>query len=287
MTEHKANFFLVEGEIGAGKTELATALAAKLRENGASVCLILEPVGEWKRVGILQQFYGNPARFGYSFQTYVFATRILAIVNAIAAHPDADTYILERSPLTDIIFMELQRDILLPLEMEMYKTWCESWRTFCPVDFDRAYVIYLQTDLETCMARVSSRAREGELVVAEVKTATAAGGVSIEYQALLRRAHQAYFLGRGREAFPHMPPCPIQTAIIEVSPQLANGNFRDPGPERDAILGTIMRKMTLSIEIATLQRQFTVLKQEYAELLRRGDVSDDDVSDDMADDAAK
>lgn len=245
--EHKRQVqtYLIEGEIGAGKTELAKALAERLTALGRTVCLILEPVAEWKRVGILRDFYSDPVRFGYAFQTYVFATRILAIANAVASQPDADIYILERSPLTDIIFMELQRDILLPIEMEMYKTWCESWRPFCPIDFTRAHVIYLRTDLQICMARVAARAREGEQKVASAETRkdTAVGGVSIEYQERLRAAHLAYFLGWGLEQFPHMPKCPTTSSPIQIAADDANGNFRDPGPEREAILDRVLTAM--------------------------------------------
>lgn len=222
---------IVEGEIGAGKTELIKSLAAAFAERGVRACSVLEPVGLWGDIGILQKFYENPGRHAYGFQTLVFATRIMAIVDAVEANPTADVYLLERSPATDPVFMHIQEGVE-SVEMEMYKTWCQAWQRMVPLDLSGAQILYLKTSLDACMARVTERRRHGE--AAPVGAALAdSGGVSFEYQARLRRAHEAYLQGYHSEEFPQMPRCPYtRSAIIEIGPEIADTNFRNPGPER-------------------------------------------------------
>jgi len=239
-----AKVFIIEGEIAAGKTELAKALAEELRRRGLKVALVLEPVERWRKIGILSKFYGAPGRHGYGFQTYVFATRVLEITAAVAAEPDADVYLLERSPATDMIFMELQRELVDPVEMEMYATWCESFRLMLPIDLSKAKVLYLKTSLGSCMSRLAERRREGEVAEIGKSDASATGGVSVEYQARLRRAHEAFFQGLHPAEFPGLPasPFPLES-VVEIEPALADGDFRDAGPDRDRIVAAIVRKM--------------------------------------------
>lgn len=233
-TMTSADVFVIEGEIGAGKTEMALALAAMLNGRGLKVGLILEPVEQWVAAGILQQFYDDPKRFAYSFQTFVYATRVMAIVDGVAATPDADVFILERSPATDHIFAALQQ--MSSVELKMYNTWCDAYDRMLPLDLSRATVLYLKTDINRCMARVASRQRSGE-TASDSKT-----GVSIEYQQTLRRAHEAFFERKHLDEFPDMPRSPFARVII-VDSNLANGNFRDPGPERDRIVSTVAKMM--------------------------------------------
>jgi deoxyadenosine/deoxycytidine kinase len=239
--------FIIDGEIAAGKTELMKALAAALRERGLRVCAIFEPVDKWHEVKILPKFYDDPERFAYPFQSFVYATRTLAIARAISEDPHADVYLLERSPATDLIFMELQRTLAAPVEMDMYPVWCTAWDLLLPINLARAQVLYLKTGLDKCMTRLAQRSRTGEISDTKAKhDGSATGGVTIEYQERLRRAHEAFFFGEHPGEFPHLPRSPFAAdAIIKIGPELANGNFRDPGDERQAILSAIIEKMGL------------------------------------------
>jgi len=240
---HK-QIFTIEGEIGAGKTELAKQLAATLERRGHSVCLVLEPVQQWKDVGILQEFYKDPTRFAYSFQTYVFATRVLAIHEAVMAKPEASIYIFERSPVTDPVFMALQE--VAPLERAMYDTWCMSWLSMSAIDYSKATALYLRTSADVCMERVAKRAREGEIVsestAKDESAPVAAGGVSAAYQALLRQANEAFFLGLHPGKFPNLPTNPIKS-VIEVAPSQADGDFRASSPSSLRIINGVLRDM--------------------------------------------
>lgn len=246
-----ARLFIVEGEIAAGKTELVRAVAERLRATGLSVCLALEPVDLWKEVGILGKFYSDPGRYGYAFQTFVYATRIQEIAMAVRDNPDADVYLLERSPATDKIFWFLQEGVVDPVEVKLYHTWCDAWDLMLPVALARAQVLYLKTSLESCMNRLARRHRPGEVGVPEkVKhDGSATGGVSLEYQLRLRRAHEAFLLGLHADEFPRLQgtsPFPRES-IIEIEAGLADGNFRDQGPERDRIVTAIVQKMGLGL----------------------------------------
>jgi deoxyadenosine/deoxycytidine kinase len=243
--------YIVEGEIAAGKSELVGALARELATRGLSACTVLEPVERWKEVGILQKFYSDPARHAYGFQTYVNTTRILEIVSRVEANPLADLFILERSPATDAVFMEMQRQDADPVEMKMYEEWCALYARLLPIDLSRAKVLYLKTSLSCCMRRLAARGREGEIQDTQPETAgtptpseSAAGGVSAEYQAKLRRAHEAFLHGLHTEEFPDMKPSPFaRGAVIDIPSELADGDFRADGIERDRIVSAIIDLM--------------------------------------------
>jgi deoxyadenosine/deoxycytidine kinase len=83
-----------------------------------------------------------------------------------------------RSPISDEIFMELQRDSVAAVEMEMYEVWRRTFAPLLPLDLAVAAVVYLQPSLDVCMARVAGRARAGE------------AALPLAYQQRLRRAHQ-------------------------------------------------------------------------------------------------
>lgn len=224
-TNPRARLIIVDGIIGAGKTELCRALAASLRSSGLVVSLALEPVDRWSEVGILEAFYADRARYGYSFQTFAFATRIKAIADAVRATPAADVYILERSPATDRIFMELQRGLVPPVEMAMYAEWCAAYESMLPIDLSKATVIFLKPQVETCMARQLARARSGESASMEA------------YQRVLQRAHEAFFLGDHADEFPHMCASPFpRSSVVVLGAHLADLDFKNEGAEKETVV---------------------------------------------------
>ena len=192
--------YAVEGIIAAGKTELVQALSVQFNILGYSVCHIYEPVDIWQASGILQKFYDDPIRYAYSFQTFAFATRCLEICKQFEEHPSADIYILERSPISDKIFMELQD--VDECEREMYKLWCSAYERILPFDISEMKIIYLQTGLATCMQRLYSRGRSEET------------NVSSDYQWKLKNKHDKLL-------------AELSNCIISIPPELANLDFRD------------------------------------------------------------
>jgi deoxyadenosine/deoxycytidine kinase len=75
-----SKWYIIEGNIGSGKTTLLDKLA---EHNNYEV--IREPVDIWQNIkndkneNILQQFYKDPNRYAYLFQTIVFKTRLQSL----------------------------------------------------------------------------------------------------------------------------------------------------------------------------------------------------------------
>lgn len=241
---HTYKIVVVEGGIGAGKTEFVRALADGLPAVAPRfrVRPVYEPVDQWVASGMLAAFYADPKRWAYTFQTYVYATRVMAIVEAVSSWkasldaadtaaaaedvdempPDyaadaADTatdeptitvFLLERSPATDRMFMELQD--VTPLERCLYNEWADTYDRLLAtvgINLRRAICIYLAVDPETCQQRLAGRGREGETDAGDTGATAAAKqaedlyqakptGVSLEYQQRLAEQHMYFLLGR-------------------------------------------------------------------------------------------
>ena len=112
----------------------------------------------------MQYFYDNIEKNCYEFQTYSYITRIKSVIDEIYNCPDADIYILERSIWTDkYIFMELLKDLVGEMRINMYNTWWEMWSYIMPMRVDKW--VLLDTSLEESLKRINSRNRNGENAV--------------------------------------------------------------------------------------------------------------------------
>src|SRR3989339_1228931 len=94
----KRFLFSVEGVIGAGKTEFVTLLRERLpvfvQKN---VHVIFEPVECWKDSGLLADFYADPQKNSYPFQSITFATRAIDIATQVIDLDENVVVITERS----------------------------------------------------------------------------------------------------------------------------------------------------------------------------------------------
>ena len=172
----------VDGIIGAGKTTCIETLRTGLIAKGWKVVVVKEPVDEWQKSGILERFYKDPKRWGYHFQTKAFHDRVMENKKMFQEYgKTADVFILERSPFTDTLFMELlhEEGSVDDLEMQHYKQWWNLWHSVMPYLPD--LFIYLKPDVDVCMKRLRMRNREGE------------EGVSLDYQRRLQEKHDKYF----------------------------------------------------------------------------------------------
>src|SRR5437016_4570661 len=117
---------VVDGVIGAGKTVFLEMARSELTKRGLNTVIVEEPVDKWHKSGILQRFYADPKRWGYHFQTKAFHDRVVENIKMFETHgTKADVFILERSPFTDTLFMELLHEAGDVDEMEMkdYREW--------------------------------------------------------------------------------------------------------------------------------------------------------------------
>jgi len=161
MNQNK--WFLVEGNIGCGKTTLLD----KLEENN-NFEVIREPVDLWLQIkgsdkkNLLQQFYEDPERYAYLFQTMVFKTRLESL-----DHQQTKPFrFSERSIWTDrYVFGKscINSKKMNDLETNSYNFWF-NWlgdKFFNKPDG----IIYLRTDPDKCLNRIHERARHEESTV--------------------------------------------------------------------------------------------------------------------------
>jgi len=154
---------IVEGNIGCGKTTLLD----KLEENN-NFEVIREPVDLWLQIkgsdekNLLQQFYEEPERYAYLFQTMVFKTRLESL-----DHEQLKPFrFSERSIWTDrYVFGKscINSKKMNDLETNSYKFWFNWLETKFFKKPDG--IIYLRTNPEKCLERIRERARNEESTV--------------------------------------------------------------------------------------------------------------------------
>ena len=100
--------YALEGNIGAGKTTIMKIISSHFHD----VEFVEEPVSQWQNLGgvnLLDAFYSDPQRWGFSFEFYSMLTKIQALLNA--ANSDKPIIIIERSILSNKVFMDLSNEL--------------------------------------------------------------------------------------------------------------------------------------------------------------------------------
>lgn len=214
----------VEAAIASGKS----TLLAKLEEHfGDAVHIIPEPVHLWQAVGgnpennILQKFYMDPKRWSYSFQSYVFLSRVNAVEEAIEklrkeGRLERTVIIVERSYNSDKeTFGQMLKESgdISQLEWEMYETW---WNWLVDKAPKFAGHVYLQTSVDTVMRRLAIRNRGEEC------------GLPREYQERLIEKHELWVKKKQEQ---NVPICTLN----------CDKNFKDESSAWVAICGQLTR----------------------------------------------
>jgi deoxyadenosine/deoxycytidine kinase len=169
-------WYIIEGNIGCGKTTLIRQLKAR-----DDFEVIEEPVEVWKHIvnedgeNILGLFYKESKKYAYIFQTIVFKTRIMALEKP----QTKQVRFSERSIWTDKnIFSKNCYEIgfMNTIEKNTYDiwfNWLESKITRKPDG-----IIYLRAEPEVCLERVHKRDRMEESTV------------SLEYLTNIHQKHE-------------------------------------------------------------------------------------------------
>ena len=151
--------YALEGNIGAGKTTILKILSKQFKD----VEFVEEPVKEWQNLGgmnLLDSFYSDPQRWGFSFEFYSMLTKIQALLKA--ADSDKPIIIIERSILSNKVFMDLSNE-LGKLEKMEYCMLINTYKFYLENVYPQiSGIIYLDTPVEECMKRIAKRNRGEE-----------------------------------------------------------------------------------------------------------------------------
>jgi deoxyadenosine/deoxycytidine kinase len=156
--------FIVEGNIGAGKSTFLSLLKA----SGPDLTIIQEPVHNWasERYGqsLLEEFYKQPDRWAFTIETFAMLARSL---DHVRYQKNTKTpVIMERSIYSGhYCFAQngLQEGYFNDIEWAVYLQWVNfilHQQCQAPTGF-----IYLKTSPEVCHARINKRNRSGEDLV--------------------------------------------------------------------------------------------------------------------------
>jgi deoxyadenosine/deoxycytidine kinase/predicted flap endonuclease-1-like 5' DNA nuclease len=177
--------FCVEGNISVGKTTFLQRIANETLELRDLVEIVPEPVDKWQDVGpdhfnILNAFYAEPQRYAYTFQNYVFVTRVMQEKESSGGIKPLR--LMERSVFSDrMVFVRAVHEAKWMNEMEIsiYDSWFDPVVSSLPGLIPDGF-IYLRATPNTCHERMMMRKRAEE------------GGVSLEYLRDLHEKHESW-----------------------------------------------------------------------------------------------
>jgi len=151
--------YALEGNIGAGKTTILQIMGKHFKD----VEFVEEPVKEWQNLGgmnLLDSFYTDPKRWGFSFEFYSMLTKIQALLKA--ANSDKPIIIIERSILSNKVFMDISEELGKLDKME-YSMLMNTYDFYIQHVYPQiAGIIYLDTPVDECIRRITKRNRGEE-----------------------------------------------------------------------------------------------------------------------------
>lgn len=154
--------YALEGNIGAGKTTIMKIIGKHFK----SVEFVEEPVSQWQNLGgmnLLDAFYSNPQRWGFSFEFYSMLSKIKALLNA--ANSDKPVIVIERSILSNKVFMDLSHELGKLEEME-YRMLMNTYEFYLQHVYPQlSGIIYLDTPVDECIRRITKRNRGEECTI--------------------------------------------------------------------------------------------------------------------------
>ncbi|XP_020245990.1 uncharacterized protein LOC109823937 [Asparagus officinalis] len=179
--------FCVEGNISVGKTTFLQRIANETLELRDLVEIVPEPINKWQDIGpdhfnILDAFYAEPQRYAYTFQNYVFVTRVMQERESAAGIKPLR--LMERSVFSDrMVFVRAVHEAKWMNEMEIsiYDSWFDPVVSTLPGLIPDGF-IYLRASPDTCHKRMMMRKRAEE------------GGVSLDYLKGLHEKHESWLL---------------------------------------------------------------------------------------------
>ncbi|KAL4186980.1 hypothetical protein AMTRI_Chr09g36890 [Amborella trichopoda] len=185
LAEKKRLTFCVEGNISVGKTTFLQRIANETLELRDLVEVVPEPISKWQDVGpdhfnILDAFYAEPQRYAYTFQNYVFVTRVMQ--ERESAGGVKPLRLMERSVFSDrMVFVRAVHEAnwMNEMEISIYDSWFDPVVSCLPGLIPDGF-IYLRASPDTCHKRLKLRKRAEE------------GGVTLDYLHDLHEKHESW-----------------------------------------------------------------------------------------------
>ncbi|XP_020102776.1 uncharacterized protein LOC109720227 [Ananas comosus] len=185
LSRKKRLTFCVEGNISVGKTTFLQRIANETLELRDLVEIVPEPIAKWQDVGpdhfnILDAFYAEPQRYAYTFQNYVFVTRVMQ--ERESAGGVKPLRLMERSVFSDrMVFVRAvyEANWMNEMEISIYDSWFDPVVSCLPGLIPDGF-IYLRASPDTCHKRMMLRKRAEE------------GGVSLDYLRGLHEKHESW-----------------------------------------------------------------------------------------------
>ncbi|TKY49949.1 Deoxycytidine kinase [Spatholobus suberectus] len=177
--------FCVEGNISVGKTTFLQRIANETIELRDLVEVVPEPISKWQDVGpdhfnILDAFYAEPQRYAYTFQNYVFVTRVMQ--ERESSGGIKPLRLMERSVFSDrMVFVRAVHEAnwMNEMEISIYDSWFDPVVSSLPGLIPDGF-IYLRASPDTCHKRMLLRKRAEE------------GGVTLDYLRDLHEKHESW-----------------------------------------------------------------------------------------------
>ncbi|KAJ8760427.1 hypothetical protein K2173_015094 [Erythroxylum novogranatense] len=202
--------FCVEGNISVGKTTFLQKIVSDTIELRDLVEVVPEPIDKWQDIGpdhfnILDAFYAEPERYAYTFQNYVFVTRVMQ--ERESSGGVKPLRLMERSVFSDrMVFVRAVHEAKWMNEMEIsiYDSWFDPVVSVLPGLIPDGF-IYLRASPDTCHQRLKLRKRAEE------------GGVSLDYLRDLHEKHESWLFpfqsGNHGVLSVHKPPLCLDSTL--------------------------------------------------------------------------
>ena len=154
--------YALEGNIGSGKTTFMKIISNHFKD----VEFIEEPVKQWQNLGgmnLLDSFYSDPKRWGFSFEFFSMLTKIESLLKA--AESNKPIIIIERSIFSNRVFMDLSKE-LGKLDTMEYCMLTNVYNFYLTHVYPQiSGIIYLDTPVEECINRITRRNRGEECTI--------------------------------------------------------------------------------------------------------------------------
>lgn len=201
--------YILEGTIGAGKSTFLKLLLKAIPE----IIIQLEPVDSWQsqesNASLLHQFYTQPQRWAYTFETFTMIKRI----HEYRQNSSSGLTVVERSIYSGhYVFARnsYENGFMTDLEWELYKEWFEFLTATCraPQGF-----IYLKVDPEVAFERIQKRKRASE------------DSIPLDYLQQLEHQHER-FLSKKDDVVPLIHNVPVLTLDCNQEFEDNSSNFK-------------------------------------------------------------